>query len=278
MGTLYVLGTPAGDPADLTRRALRILETVDLIVAGDEDSARALAAHHGLAAPVVLAREGIPDALAEGDVALLYSGLSPAPSDPGFQLIRGALDRQDPVVPIPGPSLAITALVISGLPADSFVYLGALPREQAARRALLATIRTERRTVVALSPPALLPSTLDDLFQMLGDRALAVVASSVQGAGLVWRGRLELAMAELDKDAAPGTCALVLGGAPDEAARWQEDRLRSEIQGRLVAGLGVKEISQQLAENSGWSRREIYRLSLELARRDRNQRGKTNAG
>ena len=278
MGTLYVLGTPAGDPADLTRRALRILETVDLIVAGDEDSARALAAHHALAAPVILAQDGTPDALAEGDVALLYSGLSPAPSYPGFQLIRGALDRQHPVVPIPGPSLAITALVISGLPADSFVYLGALPREQAARRELLAAIRTERRTVVALSPPARRAAALAELFQMLGDRALAVVASSVQGAELVWRGRLELAIAELGRDAAPDTCALVVGGAPDGAARWQEDRLRSEIQSRLVAGLGVKEISQQLAENSGWSRREIYRLSVELAGRNRNQTGGTNAG
>jgi 16S rRNA (cytidine1402-2'-O)-methyltransferase len=278
VGTLYVIGTPAGDPADLTHRALRTLETVDLIVAGDEVSARALAAHQGLAAPVVLARDVTPDALAEGDVALLCSGLSPAPSYPGFQLIRGALDRHYPVVPIPGPSLAITALIISGLPADSFVYLGPLPQEQAARRELLARIRTELRSVVAFSPPALLPAALVDLFQMLGDRALAVVASSVRGAELVWRGRLVLAMAELGKDAAPGTCALVLGGAPDEAARWAEDRLCSEIRSRLVAGLGVKEISQQLAENSGWSRREIYSLSVELARQGRNQRGRTNAG
>jgi 16S rRNA (cytidine1402-2'-O)-methyltransferase len=278
VGTLYVLGTPAGDPADLTRRALRTLETVDLIVAADEVSARGLAADYGLAAPVVLARDITPDALAEGDVALLCSGLSPAPSYPGFQLIRGALDRQQPVVPIPGPSLAITALVISGLPADSFVFLGGLPQEQAGRRELLATIRTERRSVVALSPPALLPAVLADLFQMLGDRVLAVVASSVRGAELVWRGRLELAMAELGDDSSPGTCALVLGGAPDGAARWQEDRLRSEIGSRLAAGLGVKEISQQLAENSGWSRREIYSVSVELARRNRNQRGRTNAG
>jgi len=278
VGTLYVIGTPAGDPGDLTRRALAILETVPLIVADDGVSALGLVAQYGPAAPLVLARDVTPDALADGDVALLCSGLSPAPSYPGFQLIRGALDRKHPVAPIPGPSLAITALVISGLPADSFVYLGRLPQDRTARRELLATIRTGHRSVVALSPPALLPAALADLFSILGDRPLAVVASSARGAELLWRGRLELAMAELGGDAAPCACALVLGGAPDEAARWEEDRLRSEIQSRLVAGSRVKEISQQLAENSGWSRREIYRLSVEIAKQDRNQRGMTDAG
>lgn len=278
MGTLYVVGAPAGDPSDLTRRALGILETVGLIVADDENSARDLLEYHEIVTPLALARDAHPDALAEHDVALLCSGLSPAPSDPGYRLIREALDGASQVVPVPGPSLAITALVVSGLPADSFLYLGELPRELAARRQMLAVVRAEQRSVVAQSAPSLLPAALADLFNILGDRPLALVAASVRGTELVWRGRLESAGGKLGELALPGTCVLVIGGAPDVAVRWEEERLRSEIQSRLLAGLGVKEISQQLAEDSGWSRRDLYRLSVELSGLDRSQRGKTDAG
>jgi 16S rRNA (cytidine1402-2'-O)-methyltransferase len=278
VGTLYVVGAPAGDPGDLTRRALEILGTVGLIVAGDGGSTRDLLEYHGIATPLTLARDAHPDLLAESDVALLCSGLSPAPSYPGFQLIRGALENNRPVVPIPGPALAITALVLSGLPADSFLYLGELPQERPARRRLLAQVRTGQRSLVARSRPSLLPAALADLSNLLGDRPLALVASSARGTDLVWRGRLEAAGDELGELELPAACALVIGGAPDVAARWEEDRLRSEIWTRLLAGLGVKEISQQLAEDSGWSRRDVYRLSVELSSQGRSQKGKTDAG
>lgn len=278
MGTLYVVGAPASGFGDLTRRALGILETAALIVADDEDSARELLEHYNIVAPLALARDAHADALAEGDIALLCLGLSPAPSYPGYRLIEAALDRNYPVMPVPGPSLAITALVISGLPADSFVYLGELPEDKTACRELLAAVRTEHRSIIALSTPELVSAVLADLFGVLGDRPAVLVASSRQGTELIWRGGLEAAAREVSELALPGVCALVLGGAPDEAARWEEGRLRSEIHSRLLAGLGVKEISQQLAEGSGWSRRDIYRLSVELAKQERSQGGKTDAG
>jgi len=279
VGTLYVVSAPAGDPDDLTRRALRILEQVELIVAGDEGGARQLLGHYAIATPLVPAAAGAHlEALAAGDVALLCSGISPAPSASDCDLIRGALDGGYPVVPVPGPSLPITALVVSGLPADSFFYLGELPQEPAGRRELLATIRAEHRSIVALAPRALLPAALADLYSTLGDRPLAVVASLARGAELVWRGRVGEAGGELAGMAWPGPCVLILGGAPEETGRWDEDRVCLEIQNLQGAGLRAKEISRQLAASSGWSGREIYRLTIGLASGDRTVGGETDAG
>jgi 16S rRNA (cytidine1402-2'-O)-methyltransferase len=278
VGTLYVVSAPAGDPNDLTRRALRVLKNVALIVADGEGNARQLLDHYGIVTPLVPApRDTHLEALAEADVALLCSGPSPAPSEVGYGLIRRALACGYPVEPAPGPSLLITSLVISGLPADSFVHLGELPRERTARRELLDTVSAEHRSILALAPDALLTAALADLFDTLGDRPLALVAASSPGAEVVWRGSSAQAARGPGEATLPGTYVLVIGGAPDEVTRWDEVRLHSEIESRQAAGMGAKEISQQLARDSGWSRREIYRLSVELARGGRVQEGKTDA-
>lgn len=277
VGTLYVVSAPTGDPGDLTRRALRILKESTLVVAEDEGNARQLLDQYGLGTPLALAAvDAHLKALAEGDVSLLCSGLNPAPLGAGYQLVRRALEQGHPVVPVPGANLPITALVISGLPADSFLYLGELPRDPVDRRDLFLAVRAEQRSMVALAPPALLPAALADLHGTLGDRALALVSSSARGAELVWRGRCAEASAGLAGRALPGAHILVIGGAPDEVVHWDEDRLSAEIQRQQAAGLGAKEISQQLARDSGWSRREIYRLTIGLARSSRSQGGETD--
>lgn len=279
MGTLYVVSAPAGDPDDLTRRALRILTQVALIVTEDQGNARQLLDHYGIATPLAPApADARLDALAAGDVALLCSGLCPAPSPSGCGLIRGALERGYAVVPVPGPCLPITALIISGLPADSFFYLGELPQEPVERRALLAAVSAEHRSVLALVSGALLSAALADLYGVLGDRPLALVASWLRGAELAWRGSLVEADGGIGEIAWPGPYVLAIGGAPHEAVRWEEERLRSEIQDRQASGLGAKEISQQLAGSSGWSRREIYRMSVRVAPEGRTGGGKANAG
>ena len=273
MGTLYVVAAPAGDPDDLTRRALRILETVSLIVADDQGSAQTILEHHGITTPSVqVPGDGHLNTLAEGDVAYLYPGLSPALSEAGHRLVYRALECKYPVVPVPGPSLPITALVTSGLPADGFIYLGDLPQEPVARGELLTAVSLEPRTILALVSRALLPSVLADLHSTLGDRPLVLVASSAKGARVLWRGRLGEQAAGLDQAALAGTHVLVIGGAPVGTVRWDEERLCSSIQSLQVAGLGAKEISQQLAGDSGWPRREVYRLAVELA-----QGGETDA-
>ena len=238
------------------------------MVAGDPGSAQALLNYHGIVTATSLVPEnGHLDALAEGDVVYFFSGLSPVVPEAGRRLIKAVLDGGYPVVPVPGPSLPITALVLSGLPADSFVYLGELPPDPVERAELLAATGQEPSTLLALVPHALLRLVLTDLHNAFGDRPMVLVASSSAGARVVWRGRSGESATISDQVMPPGSLVLVLGGAPVGVDRWDQGRLDSAIQGLLVEGLGAKEISQQLAGVSGWPRREIYRFTVELARR-----------
>jgi 16S rRNA (cytidine1402-2'-O)-methyltransferase len=167
--------------------------------------------------------------------------------------------REIRVLAVPGPSFPVAALVISGLPADSFVYLHRLPQEAEARRALLHAVSDQRRTLVVLDALDSLP----ELYQAFGDRELAVVASFEKGAQVAWRGTLSLAIEEFADRVIGCPCALVVGGAP-EAARWDEEKVRQQIQALQDQGYGAKAISQQLAAESGWPRRQVYQLALSV--------------
>ncbi len=265
-GTLYIVGTPAGEPDHITRRALRTLREVALVVAEGDSIVEHLIAHHGIQTPqeIPTKPDAILDALAVGDVAILLPGWLPGPSGPCCRLIQSAIERGFPVVPIPGPSSPITALVASGLPADSFVYLGALDQEPAVRPDLLSPMSTERRTLVARLSLDRLPEILTDLHDTLGDRPLVIFTAQDHRSGRRWQGTVSGAQEHLPETWDSGPCVLVIGGARGQAIRWSEDRLRAEILTRLNQGLGAKKISQQLVE-SGWPRREIYNLAVEIA-------------
>ena len=275
MGALYVVGAPAGDPKDLTRRALRILREATLVVAEDVGHAQRLLAHHAVTTRLLSVEEIPPlEALAAGDVALLSSGWAPGAEDPVLDWVRAAIEQGFPIMPIPGPVEPVTALVVSGLPSDSFVYLGELPEQSSACRALLAGVVDERRTLVILAPGPHLTELLAGLYAALGERPLAVVASPGPTApgwtDVIWRGALidaPGAFSEATAGAyrAPDRCVLVIGGAREQAIRWDEDRLRVEIQALVTQGLGAKEISRRLGPDTGWSRREIYHLAVEIA-------------
>jgi 16S rRNA (cytidine1402-2'-O)-methyltransferase len=272
VGTLYVVGAPAGGPDNLTLRAKRILGEAAL-VASDHPGAQELLAHHGIAVSLVerakLAQPAtlshILDFLKNADVALLCTDVSAGTVSPGQAVIHAALERNHPVVPIPGPALPLTALVISGLPADSFVYLGQLPRQRGARGALLASIATEHRTLVAQVSPEGWPGILSELYDHLGDRPLAVTSSG-QHVGSTWRGTIAGALECLPEQPSEALLVLVIGGASEKAEPWEEEHLRAELHARLHQGLGAKETSRQLAAESGWPRRQIYRLAVEAGK------------
>jgi len=272
VGTLYVVGAPTGDPDDLTLRARRILGEAALVVSNNPDDL-GLLAYHAIAVPhATLSDLGQPaaigrilDSLEDADVAILCTGASLGPSGPSQVVIRAAIERRFSVVPVPGPTLPLTALVISGLPAGSFVYLGQLPRQPAARRDLLASIAAERRTLVVLESPEHFPGLLSELHETLGDRLLAVTSSDQHPAG-TWRGTIAGASDCLSDQPAEAPLVLVIGGARDNVELWDEEHLRAELQICRDQGLGAKETSRQLAAESGWPRREIYRLSVEAGR------------
>lgn len=269
MGILYVVGTPIGNLEDVTLRALRVLREVKLIAAEDTRRTRKLLARYDIHTPLtsyfehnkLTKLDTILAALHEHDVALVSEAGMPGLSDPGYELIRAAIEAGVPVVPVPGPSAPITALVISGLPTDSFVYLGFLPRRASERRQLLQSVVNEQRTLLAFEAPHRLLKTLEDVAAILGDRPLAIACELTKMYEEVWRGTAREAIAWFTAHPPRGEFTLVIGGAA-ASERWPEERVRAELERLLAEGVLRREAIRLVAEASGWPRREVYRLAL----------------
>jgi 16S rRNA (cytidine1402-2'-O)-methyltransferase len=269
MGTLYLVATPIGNLEDITARALRVLREVALIAAEDTRHTRGLLTHFDIHTPLTSYFEhnklskldAILDALRSGDVALVSDAGTPALSDPGYELVRAALAAGYPVVPLPGPSAVIAALVASGLPTDSFVYLGFLPRKDAERAALLASFAEERRTLVAYESPHRLLDTLTAIELTLGDRRVAVARELTKMFEEIYRGTASQAREHFTARGVAGEITLVIAGA-DEAAigRWDEAQIRRDFAVLLEDGMKPREAARFLAGISGWSAREVYDL------------------
>jgi 16S rRNA (cytidine1402-2'-O)-methyltransferase len=270
VGILYVVGTPIGNLEDISLRALRILGEVDLIAAEDTRKTRKLLTHFQIETPLTSYHEHnkltrldeLLSTLQHKDVALVSEAGMPGLSDPGYELINAAIARGIPVVPVPGPSALITALVISGLPTDSFLYLGFLPRRQKERRQLLASVVGERRTLVAFEAPHRLLATLTDLKEMLGDRRIALARELTKLHEEVWRGNVSRALAHFEENPPRGEFTLVIEGAREERVTWDEEQVREMLTELLAEGVERKEAIKVVADLAGWPKREVYKLAL----------------
>lgn len=272
MGTLYVVATPIGNLEDITARALRVLREVRLIAAEDTRRTGQLLAHFGIATPLTsyfehnkLAKLAeIMQALAVGDVALVSDAGTPNVSDPGYELVRAALAAQYPVVPIPGPSAILAALVASGLPTDAFTYLGFLPRKMAERQQRLANMAHEPRTLVAFEAPSRLLETLADIETLLGDRPVAVARELTKLHEEIFRGPVSAARAHFAAKDILGEITLVIGGAPLQTAPWSLAQVQAELQRVCATGLKKKDAARLVAELAHWPAREVYQLAHDL--------------
>ncbi len=270
MGTLYLVGTPIGNLEDITLRALRILKEVALIAAEDTRRACILTRRYEIETPITSYFEGnkltkletVLGALDTGDVALISEAGMPGLSDPGYELIRAAIERGYPVTSVPGPSAPVTALVVSGLPSDSFLYLGFLSRRRGERRKLLAKVAQEQRTLVVFEAPHRLRASLADIEAVLGDRPLAVCRELTKLHEEVWRGVVSEARAHFDEVKPRGEFTLVIGGAMEECERWGGDRVRIALEELLAQGVSRPAAARRVAAASGWSRAEVYTLGL----------------
>jgi 16S rRNA (cytidine1402-2'-O)-methyltransferase len=277
MGTLYVVGTPIGHLEDITLRALRVLKEVDLIAAEDTRTTRKLLTHYDIHTPLTSyhdqsgpAKRGqLLDSLAEQEIALVSEAGMPGLSDPGYKLIREAIERGIPVVPVPGPSAPITAMAVSGLPTESFLFLGFLPRRRGERRRLLASVAHEPHTLIAFEAPHRLQASLKEIEQVLGDRQVAIARELTKLFEEVWRGSLREAIAHFEETPPRGEFTLVIAGAEESA--WSERQVRDALAERVGQGLSGKERINEVAEMARWPRREVYRLWLEVKEQDDDQ-------
>ena len=220
-GTLYVVSTPIGNLEDITLRALRILKEVDLIAAEDTRRTGLLLKHFGIEKPLtsyfegneLKKREFILSRLTEGsDVSLVSDAGTPGISDPGFRLIRLAIENEIPVVPIPGPSAVITALSIAGLPTDAFFFKGFLPHKAKKRRDLLSELVDVRETLVFYESPHRISETLQDILDMMGDREMALARELTKVYEEVLRGRVSEIQQQIGSRKLKGEITLVVSG------------------------------------------------------------------
>ena len=269
MGTLYLVATPIGNLEDLSPRALRTLREARLIAAEDTRHTRQLLTHFDIHTPLTsyyehnkLSKlETVLAALAEGDVALVSDAGTPAINDPGYELVRAALAAGHTVSPVPGPSAPLAALAASGLPTDSFLYLGYLPRKSSERRAFLAGIAALPYTLIFLEAPHRLLESLDDLLAVLGDRPMAAARELTKLHEEIRRGTISQVQAHFTEQAPRGEFTLVVGGQPAQAGeRWSEERLLASIHAALKNNRPAGALAAELAKQSGWPRREIYAL------------------
>lgn len=220
-GTLYVVSTPIGNMEDITLRALRILKEVHLIAAEDTRRTGLLLKHFDIQAPLtsyfqgneVKKMDAILSRLEQGDsVALVSDAGTPGISDPGFRLIQTAIRQQIPVVPIPGPSAVITALSISGLPTDSFLYIGFLPHKLKRRRDILKELESRRETMICYESPHRISEALNDILDVLGDREIVITRELTKAYEEVIRGKISEVQARIGERNLKGEITLVISG------------------------------------------------------------------
>ncbi len=272
MPTLYLVATPIGNLEDFSPRAQRILREVALIAAEDTRHTGKLLKHFGIRTPLTSyfdhnkKRKLAPilETLAGHDVALVSDAGMPGINDPGYALVRAALEAGHAVSPVPGPSAPIAALAVSGLPTDRFLYLGYLPRKSGERRKTLGEVAALPYTLVFLESPHRLLESLADLQAELGDRRIAVAREMTKMYEEIFRGRISEAAAHFDGGRLQGEITLVIDGAPPEARQWSLERVRDSLKAGLARGESVSSLSREIAAQSGWKRREVYRLANEL--------------
>lgn len=271
MGTLYLVATPIGNLQDLSPRAIRILREVRLIAAEDTRHTRALLRHFDIHTPLTSYFEHnkltkldvILAELAQGEVALVSDAGMPAINDPGYELVKAALQAGHAVSPVPGPSAPIAALAASGLPTDRFLYLGYLPRKSGERKSLLEQIVSLPYTLIFFETPPRLLEALEDLESVLGDRPMCAAREISKVHEEFIRGRISQVRAHFTETAPRGEFVLVMrgqisGGNP----LWDRDTLLAAIQKEKAAGKKAREIAAALSAPSGWPKREVYALAV----------------
>lgn len=270
MPTLYIVATPIGNLEDITLRALRVLEEAALIAAEDTRKTRHLLTAYGIKTPLTSYHEHnkraklpyILNQLEEKDVALVSEAGIPGLSDPGYELILTASRQGIPVVPIPGPSAAITALVVSGMPTHQFTYLGFLPRKTGERRRLIKSVAEEPRTMIAFESPHRLLTTLDDLKEVLGDRRIAIARELTKIHEEVFRGRISEAIEHFKEPR--GEFTMVIDGKAGVEKTTVTPEIMEDLSRLYRQGIGAKEAVAQLSLATGISKKQLYGAWLEI--------------
>ena len=278
-GTLYLVATPIGNLADITHRALDVLTNVAVIACEDTRHTRKLLQHYGISTKTVSYHEHneqerarqLIQTLREGkDVAVVSDAGTPSISDPGYRLVRAAIDNDLAVVPVPGPSALISALIAAGLPTDEFFFGGFLPARSNARRTRLTDLRSVPGTLVFYEAPHRLADTLKDAYEILGEREAVVARELTKLHEEFKRGRLSELAEHYSNEEPRGEIVLLIDRTVLETADTKDVQNISSLVDQFERdGLDHRAALKKAARELKLSRPEAYRRLLA-------ERGKTN--
>jgi 16S rRNA (cytidine1402-2'-O)-methyltransferase len=269
VSVLYIVATPIGNLEDISLRALRILGEVKLIAAEDTRTTRRLLTRYNIRTKLTSYYEHnkktklnyLLDCLNGMDIALVSEAGMPGLSDPGYELIRAAIDNNIKVTVVPGASAITVALSLSGLAADRFCFMGFLPRRKAERQKLLQQVASDARTVIVFEAPHRLLASLRDIQAMLGDRPIAVCRELTKIYEEVFRGKVGDAIKYFQ--APRGEFTLVIGGAVESVDR-SDTQLAAELRRLYEEGCKARESIDKISQQSGASKKRLYDLWIDL--------------
>lgn len=283
-GILYLCTTPIGNLEDITLRVLRVLNEVDYIAAEDTRHTLKLLNHYNISKPLISYHEHSRREKSMEIIALLKAGKNvaycsdagmPGISDPGAELIRLARDEGIQATLLPGPSASLTALVLSGLPTDRFVFEGFLPRDKKERAKRLEQLAWEDRTIILYEAPHRIRQTLKDLYRQLGDRRISIVREITKLYEEVISMGLEEAAVYYDDNTPRGEFVLVLEGCRPGAgleegnSNYAGISIEDHIRRYMETGLSKMEAVKRTARDRGLPKSEVYAVSIDMT--DKNQ-------
>jgi 16S rRNA (cytidine1402-2'-O)-methyltransferase len=271
-GTLYLVATPIGNLADITHRALQVLRDVGLIACEDTRHTHKLLNHYNITTKTISYHEhneqqraaDLIERLKQGtSIAVVSDAGTPSISDPGFRLVRAAIENDIPIVPVPGPSALITALIAAGLPTDEFFFAGFLPARANARRARLTELQSVPGTLIFYEAPHRLAETLKDAYEILGEREAVVARELTKLHEEIKRGRLSvLAVDYTEKTDIRGEIVVLIDRNVIAAAVTQAVSIATLVDQYEQDGLDHRAALKKAARELGLSRAEAYRKLL----------------
>lgn len=270
---LYLVATPIGNLEDISFRAIRVLKEVSLIAAEDTRHSGKLLKHFEISTPLTSYHDHTDDGkinqlidrLRSQDVALISDAGTPGLSDPGYRLVKAAIEANISITPIPGPAAAIAGLVSSGLPTDRFIFLGFLPRQLKKRQSALQDVASLTCTLILYESPHRLAALLADIIEVLGDRPVVVCREISKMYEEFWRGNATEASEHFKHEPVRGEVTLIVGGAAeDDLIEWDDDTLLKALRDAISSGLSKKDAAAHVAAMSGKKKRQVYQLSLTL--------------
>ena len=270
MPALYIVATPIGNLEDISLRAIRILREVSLIAAEDTRRTRQLLKKYDIGTPVTSYHEHnkwtkldyIMARLEVEEIALVSDAGMPGIADPGHELVIAASQRGTPVIPIPGASIVITALAVSGLPTKKFIYLGYLPYKSGSRQRLMKSVAGDDSTIVVLETPHRLLAALNDINISLGNRRVAVCRELTKIHEEVFRGRILQAIGHFTEPR--GEFTLVIEGQLEKDKPKLTKGVQKQLRDMRRSGSSAKEAVASMSESTGLSKKELYKAWLEL--------------